>query len=120
MWELKRIGVVSLAKVYGIISAIIGFVIGLCITIGALIFGAALSAAPLATDPSLAFLPVAIGLFSIILTPIMMGIAGFIMGAVTAILYNWVASWAGGVELDFHRRGSFLNRIPRPRRKRRK
>ena len=119
MWELKKLGVISVAKIYSIIMAIIGFVIGLFITIFTVIFGAAMTSFPGATYPSMAFIPIAIGLLSIIITPIMMGIAGFIIGAIFAILYNWVASWAGGVELDLHKSGSFLSKIPKPRKKRR-
>ncbi len=85
MSVLKRIGVLSFAKIYGAIGAIIGFILGLVVSlvgVAAGSFGA-------------------FGVFSIVILPIIYGLLMFIMGAVSAFLYNVIAKRVGGVELEF-------------------
>jgi len=91
--ELKRVGVVSVAKIYGIIMAIIGLFVGILIAL----FGT--GAAAIAGMPGV--VAISAGILSIILFPILYGIIGFLMGAIGAILYNFVADKVGGVELTF-------------------
>ncbi len=33
--------------------------------------------------------------------PILYGVLGFVFAALGCLLYNWVAGWAGGIEVDF-------------------
>jgi hypothetical protein len=40
------------------------------------------------------------GFFLLLLAPIMYGILGFIFGALGALVYNLVAKWTGGVEVE--------------------
>lgn len=80
MTELKRIGVMSLANLWGSINFVIGIIAG----IGALIAGR--------------------GFLTFLGTAIIAGIGGFIWGAVIAILYNIFASQVGGVELKLTKR----------------
>jgi hypothetical protein len=42
--------------------------------------------------------PFGIGLM--IMAPIAYGLLGFVFTAIGCLLYNWVASWAGGIEVE--------------------
>jgi len=93
---LKKVGVLSAAKVYGLIGAIIGLFVGIIFAIMAAIFGAVAGAVIPGAGGTFA----GFGLLSIIIMPIILGAIMFIMGAVGAIIYNLVAGWVGGVELE--------------------
>jgi len=85
---LNGVGVLSVAKVHAAIMALVGLLIGLCI---AILGGAASMFHPLAG---------VIGLAAIIVLPIVYAVMGFVMGAIVALLYNLVAGYVGGIELD--------------------
>ena len=95
MKELKKIEIVSAAKVTAVVSAIWGFILAV-ISLAFL--------APFAAYAGTAGVPLALGvgfgIASIIITPIIMAIMGFIMGAVGAFFYNVAAKYVGGVNLD--------------------
>jgi hypothetical protein len=44
-----------------------------------------------------------VALFAVIATPVFYAVAGFVGGAIMAFLYNLVAGWVGGIELDLGR-----------------
>lgn len=96
MVTLKRIGVLSMAKLEAVILAVMGLLQGLVVAlfgaIGAM-FGAA------AGDISGLGLG-AFGIFAIILFPIFWGVGGFIFGAITAFIYNLIAGAVGGLEIE--------------------
>lgn len=92
MKELKRVGVLSVGKVFAAICAIIGLFFGLMYGI---VFGFTVGIA------SSAILGVVTGLFMMILTPIGFGVMGFIEGVIIAAIYNLIAGKIGGIELEF-------------------
>lgn len=96
MQEIKKVDVLSYAKISGALGAVIGFIIGL---ISALI-GTAMMAAFSAASGAPAGMGLFVGAVAIIAVPIVMGISGFIGGAIVAFLYNVVAGWIGGVEIE--------------------
>jgi len=90
MSELKRLGVLSVGKVFSIIYAVFGLIGGILIAlVGPL-------AAAGATTPGLAGL----GFLAIIVLPIIYAIGGFIGGVIVAALYNLVAGKIGGIEFE--------------------
>ena len=95
---VSRVGVLSYAKISAIISAIIGLILGIFYAILFSIIGATGAAAT--GEPS-AGLFAGLGFAMIIVMPIFYGIIGFIFGALGAFVYNLVAKWVGGIELDF-------------------
>lgn len=95
--KLTRMGVLSVAKVYGIISAIFGLLIGAMFTLMSL-FGGAMVA--LAGEGGGGFAALLFGGMAIIIMPIFYGIMGFVGGAISAWIYNLAAGWIGGVELE--------------------
>lgn len=97
MAVLKRIGVTSLAKIYGAAGVIVGLVLGVIIAA----VGTALGAVKGAVGFGAAF-----GVLAIIILPIVYGVVMFVLGAVSAFLYNIIAERIGGVELEFDQRKS--------------
>ena len=93
--ELKKIGVGSAAKVGGLLGVVLGLVIG--------IFAALLSSFIPDTGAGLPFFS---GFAAIIILPIVYGIISFIAYAIGAWLYNLVAGWVGGVQLEFNQKSS--------------
>lgn len=89
---LRRLGVLSLAKVYAVLFAIFGLIMGIVVAITAVIAGSVVG---------FGWFGAGLGVLAIIVLPIMFALIGFIMGAVSAFLYNVVAGWVGGVEITF-------------------
>ena len=88
MQKIKKIGVLSLAKIFGLLYALIGLILGALFAVLSL-FGFS------AEETGLFF-----GVASIIIFPILYGIMGFVGGLITAFFYNSVASKIGGLEVE--------------------
>ena len=100
MHRIKSIGVLSAAKISGLIYGAIGLlivpiflVIGLASSIAAKQAQAAGGNFPAALGPAFAILMA-------VFAPILYGLMGFVMGAISALLYNLIAGWVGGIELE--------------------
>jgi hypothetical protein len=93
---LKSVGVLSAAKVFGALMALLGLIIG---GIMALISAAGVAVNAQQDGPQLPAMFVGIG--AVIFVPVFYGVVGFIMGAIYAALYNFIAGLAGGLELEF-------------------
>ena len=88
---IHKMGVLSVAKIYAIIMAIVGFIIG--------IFYAILGAVTVSSGaPPDVF--AGLGVIAIIVVPIIYGIMGFVLGALSAWLYNLLSKWIGGIEIE--------------------
>ncbi len=94
MRTIRGVGVLSVAKIYGALSAGMGLLIGLGLaaisTIGA---GFADNALP-------PFMSALFGVGAIVILPIFYGVMGLVVGAVGAALYNVFAGTVGGVQID--------------------
>jgi hypothetical protein len=96
---VKSVGVLSVAKIMGMIYACMGLIFApLFLLIG--LMGSALGQqkSPLA------------GVFGVgfaVLMPVLYGVMGFIMGLIGALLYNLFAGWVGGFELELEVRPAF-------------
>ena len=94
---LKKIGVLSAAKIAGVLYAAIGLCMGL-------VFAGLFSLLPQMAPPSEGQMPAwfgaMFGVGSIVILPIMYGIMGFIGGAIGAVIYNIFAGVVGGLELE--------------------
>lgn len=93
MQVIKRIGIGSAAKVYGLTLGLLGIVIGI---IYALIF----SFIGTFADQEIPMIGAGLGIFMLILIPIVYGIIGFVIGALGAWVYNFVAKTFGGLEIE--------------------
>jgi hypothetical protein len=94
MTTVKRIGPGSAFKVglalYGLLGLIFGLIFGLISMLG----GA------LAPPAQAGAFRMFFGVGAIIILPLVYGIFGGIMAAISAALYNLVAGWVGGLEVD--------------------
>ena len=95
---LKRIGPMSLAKISGILYMVLGLFIGLLFALFGLI--GAVAGAFSSGETQSPFFGIFFGFGAIFIMPILYGLIGFVMGVVSAALYNIVAGFTGGVELD--------------------
>jgi hypothetical protein len=96
---IRRIDPVSAAKVQGTLAAMIGLLIGACISLIALAFGG-LAASQSDEAIGAGMFGMLLGAGAIIVMPIFYGIFGFIGGLIWAFLYNLAAKFTGGLEVD--------------------
>ena len=91
---IRRIGPISCAKIAGTLYAILGIVLG---AIFSLIGVAGAFATQGADNP---IFPMLFGAAAIVVLPLLYGCLGFVMALIGAWLYNALAGWVGGIELD--------------------
>jgi hypothetical protein len=94
---LKKIGPLSLAKIGGVIYGVLGFLVGIFISMLAMLGVFASSMTSEGPGPIVGMF---LGVGAIIMFPILYSILGFVMGAIVAWLYNVFAGLVGGIELD--------------------
>ena len=101
---IKRFGVISVAKMYGLLTFILGLIFGVIYGLFFILFGAAMSAFTSGTSAEGAAVSgvssVVIGVLFMIGFPIAYGFMGFIAGAIGALIYNGVAGIVGGVKFE--------------------
>ena len=91
---VKRIGPVSVGKVAGTLYAVIGLIIGGVISL------IAMAGSAMADTSGGAGFGALLGVGAIVVFPILYGCLGFVFTMIAAALYNLVAGWVGGVEVD--------------------
>jgi hypothetical protein len=91
---LKRIGPVSCAKISGTLYAVIGLFVGAIFSLISLAGGFASESFGGAAMGAM------FGVGAIFIFPIMYGCLGFVGALIMAWVYNLVAGWVGGVEVD--------------------
>jgi len=91
--HIKRIDLLSVAKLLGAFYALLGLIVGGFLSIIAIVGG-------VAGGGDAALGGIAGGIGAIILMPLFYGVMGFIGGAIAALFYNLVASVVGGVVLE--------------------
>lgn len=92
MNKLKKIKVLSLAKFQSVLFALIGLLAGILYSFGGAVYDIFTIGLNLGT--ALAFL-------ALIGMPLIFGFAGFIVGIIEALIYNLLANWFGGMDVDF-------------------
>jgi hypothetical protein len=95
---IRRIGVLSLAKMSAAIHGAIGLVLGAFFALASLLGGAIGQAMGDAAAPRI--VAMLFGFGAIIFLPLLYGAMGFVMGALGAFVFNVVAKLAGGLELE--------------------
>ena len=98
---IRRFGVISVAKIYGLLTFLIGLIVGVIYGLVLILFGAAMSAITPGREATAGGIStVVIGIIMMIAFPIMYGLLGFISGAIGALIYNAVAGIIGGIKLE--------------------
>ncbi len=94
---IRRFGVWSVAKLYAVISACFGLIVGAIIAAVSAIGGGLAAASNEGSSP---FPAAFLGVGAIILAPLFYGVMGLIAGSLGAVMYNLFAGVVGGVELE--------------------
>jgi len=97
---IKRVGVLSLAKLMGLLYAGIGLIIGACFALFSVVGGGAMLAGGSEEAAMGGGMMMGMGVGMLVFAPLFYGIAGFVGGALTGWLYNVAAKYTGGVELE--------------------
>jgi hypothetical protein len=97
MAVVKRVGVISCGKVLGILYALLGLIAGGLISLFSMA-GAAIGAAEGGVDQGLAGMLFGVG--AVVILPLFYGVIGFIGGIIMSAIYNLVASFTGGIEIE--------------------
>ena len=96
MHRIKSVGVLSVAKISGLCYGAMGLIfVPFFLLIG--VIGSV--AGKQQGAPGAAF-GAAFGLIFAVLMPFIYGLFGFLFGALGAWIYNLVAGWVGGIELE--------------------
>ena len=93
---LKRVGPLSTAKVMGALYACIGLIAGAFLSLFAML-GTMISHEMARSAP---FAGALFGIGAIIVLPIFYGVLGFVVGLVSAAIYNVLAGVIGGIEVE--------------------
>lgn len=93
MQKIKRIGVLSVGKMFLIVYALFGLIAGAIFTLVA-ITGLSMS------GESGAGAGILFGIGAIIILPIIYGVVGFISGIIFGAIYNIAARYVGGIEME--------------------
>jgi hypothetical protein len=91
---INRIGAFSLAKVSGMLYALIGLIFG------ALLSVVSMAGAAFGGGEDAGMFGALFGIGAVIVLPLFYGCMGFIFSLIGAWLYNLLAGMVGGVELD--------------------
>lgn len=91
---ITRVSPMSVAKISGVLYALLGLIFGAVISALAMV-GAM---APDGGDAGA--LGMIFGVAAIVMLPIFYGCLGFVMTLLVAALFNLAAGWTGGVEVD--------------------
>ena len=90
---IRRVGPLSVAKVAGALYALLGLIFGAFISLFSIVGGAFM-------PRNAGFGGLIFGAAAIVVLPIFYGLLGFIMSLISAALYNLIAGWVGGIEIE--------------------
>jgi hypothetical protein len=96
---VRRVGPGSAFKVGLVLYALLGLALGICMALVSMVAG---TLAPLGQTavPGAKLLGFGMGFGAIIFFPLLYGLFGGVFAAIGAALYNVVAGWVGGIEVD--------------------
>lgn len=95
---IRRVNPISAAKVGGVLGVLLGLLIGACMSLFIMMAGSVAGAA--SNESSAPMFGMMFGAGAVIILPIFYGVFMFVMTLIQAALYNLVAKWVGGVEID--------------------
>jgi hypothetical protein len=101
MAVIARISPGSAAKVGLVLYAVLGLILGILVALLSLMAGGIAAHLGQNAPPGLSYaFGVGGGLSAIIIMPIVYGIIGAVAFGLSALIYNVVAGWVGGIEID--------------------
>lgn len=96
---VKKVGIWSAARILGAIYGVIGLLAGTIFAIISLV-GSGIASATLGRNAPIAWPGLFFGVGAIVFLPLLYGVMGVIVGAISASLYNVFAKLLGGLELE--------------------
>ena len=105
---LRRVGILSLGKFMGFLYGLLGLLVCAVLSLFSL-----LGFATQNQGQGQAALLLSVGVASVIILPLLYGFFGFLGGIITVAFSNFVASFAGGIEIELIRDDERLIQ-PRP------
>ena len=99
MATVKRVGPGSAFKIGLVMYAILGLLLGIFMAFISMVAGT-LGSLGESAAPGAKLLGFGMGFGAIIIFPIGYGVIGGIFAAIGAVIYNLVAGWVGGLEVD--------------------
>jgi hypothetical protein len=96
MHVIKAVGILSVAKIMGLVYGCMGLLFAPFF----LLFGLISSAAGQSKSPLTGIFGIGFGIVFAIIMPVLYGLMGFVTGALGGLLYNLFARWVGGFELE--------------------
>jgi len=101
MAVVRRVGPGSAFKVGLVLYAILGLFLGICAALVSSIAGSLAGlGSPGPGAPGARLFGFGMGIGAIVFFPILYGIVGGVIAAIGAVVYNVVAGWVGGLEVD--------------------
>jgi len=94
---LKRVGIWSAAKIFGVLYAALGLIMGVIFAAASLL---GLGPAQGALSDAPPWFSASWGVAAIVVFPIMYGVAGLVTGVLSAGLYNLFSRLVGGLVLE--------------------
>lgn len=91
MKELKQIDVLRAGQTLGLVGALLGFIVAVLVIFFSIVGGL------LAFGP---FFPRSMTVVAIVTFPILYGVGAFLSAVIFSLLYNFIASKVGGIQID--------------------
>jgi hypothetical protein len=112
--QIKRVGVLSLAKIYAVTMAAFGVIIGVIYGLIFMVVGGAMMAGGGRNSGSAGASSLVIGLVMMVAIPVIYGVIGFIAGALGGVIYNVASGSVGGIELELENMDGGYSEPPQP------
>ena len=98
--QIKKLGVLSVAKIQAVVGLVIGLIIGVLYFIIFAVFGAVIMGLAGQQGAAAGGITIIYGIAALIGFPIFYAVLGFIGGAIVSFVYNLVARSIGGIEIE--------------------
>lgn len=98
--RIKKLGILSVAKMYGLMMLVISLIISIPYGLFIMVFGAALLGTGGRGGLAAGGGSIIAGLLVMIGLPILYSAMGFVFGAIGALVYNLFAGMVGGIEIE--------------------
>jgi hypothetical protein len=95
---IRRVNPISVAKVAALLYGIIGLIMGALISLAAMAVGTL--GAGVSDNSAAPMMGMLFGAGAIIVMPLFYGVVSAIVAALTAMIYNLLAGWVGGIEIE--------------------
>jgi threonine/homoserine efflux transporter RhtA len=93
---IKRLGVLSVAKIYGAMGVLVGLLVGVCVSAVSALWGTRMAE----ESSGVTAFGAGLGLAAIVVVPIFYGVFTFISGLIGGWFYNLIAGMVGGIEIE--------------------